>query len=51
MRRSGKSRDGANVNEQEKVGSKKLKKVQFDSKLYRAAAENYKLGDSLETNK
>jgi hypothetical protein len=37
--------------EEEKVGSKKLKKVQFDSKLYRAAAENFKLGDSLETNK
>jgi hypothetical protein len=32
------------------VGSKKLKKVQLDSKLYRAAAENFKLGDSLEAN-
>ncbi len=37
--------------EEEKVGSIKLKKVQFDSKLYRAAAENFKLGDSSEANK
>ncbi len=38
--------------EEEKVGSKKLKKVQFDSKLYStAAAENYNLGNSLEANK
>jgi hypothetical protein len=51
MRRSGKSRDGKSIVEEEKVGSKKLKKVQFDSKLYRAAAENFKLGDSLEANK